>query len=108
WITALLWGAYFTSSIAVFFGSTWTPTLLGMLGYGRNTSALATSINTLGGALGGLLLMRFTDTRGAKSISVLPALAVPVLLTMALSVARGRLIATFYFLAILLQVGRPQ
>jgi AAHS family 4-hydroxybenzoate transporter-like MFS transporter len=105
WITPLLWGAYFTSSIAVFFGATWTPTLLGMLGYSRNTSALATSINTLGGALGGLLLMRFTDTRGAKSISVLPALAVPVLLTMALSGFVGRSFLALYFLANTLQVG---
>jgi MFS transporter, AAHS family, 4-hydroxybenzoate transporter len=105
WITPLLWLAYFTSSIAVFFGSAWTPTILGMLGYARNTSALAASINTLGGALGGLLLMRFTDTRGAMSISVLPALAVPVLLTMGLSGAGGNAFLVLYFLATMLQVG---
>jgi MFS transporter, AAHS family, 4-hydroxybenzoate transporter len=105
WITPLLWIAYFTSSIAVFFGATWTPTILGMLGYGRNTSALTASINTLGGALGGLLLMRFTDTRGAISIAALPALAVPILLTMGLSGAGGNAFLVLYFLATTLQVG---
>jgi MFS transporter, AAHS family, 4-hydroxybenzoate transporter len=105
WITPLLWIAYFASSIAVFFGSSWAPTILGMIGYGRTTAALTASINVLGGALGGLLLMRFTDTRGAISIAAFPILAVPVLLTMGLSGVAGSAFLVLYFFSTMLQVG---
>jgi MFS transporter, AAHS family, 4-hydroxybenzoate transporter len=105
WVTPLLWAGYFASSIAVFFVSSWTPTILVLLGYGRNTAALTASINTLGGALAGLLLMRFTDTRGATSIAALPCVATPLLLTMGVSGAGAGAFLVLYFLATSLQVG---
>ncbi len=37
-------------------------------------------MNTLCGALGGLLLMRFTDNKGPIAITAMPALAIPFLL----------------------------
>jgi AAHS family 4-hydroxybenzoate transporter-like MFS transporter len=84
WITPLLWTAYIASSIAVFFRVTWEPSVFQALGFSRSTAALASSANSIGGAIGGLLLMRFTDTRGAIAVAVLPALAVPTLLAMGL------------------------
>jgi AAHS family 4-hydroxybenzoate transporter-like MFS transporter len=95
WITPLIWTAYTVSSIAVFFGSQWGPTVLQAIGYSRSTAALAVSANSIGTALGALLLMRFIDRRGAISIAVFPMVVIPVLLTMAF----GR-IAGFGFLAL--------
>jgi AAHS family 4-hydroxybenzoate transporter-like MFS transporter len=85
WITPLIWCAYTVSSVAVFFVATWGPSILQMIGFGRSSAALASSVNILGGALGGLLLMRFIDRRGAVSIAAFPALAVPLLLVLGLS-----------------------
>ena len=84
WITPILWTAYIASSIAVFFRVSWEPSVFQALGFSRSTAALASSANSIGGAIGGLLLMRFTDTRGAIAVAVLPALAVPTLLAMGL------------------------
>ena len=84
WITPILWTAYIASSIAVFFRVSWEPSVFQALGFSRSTAALASSANSIGGAIGGLLLMRFTDTRGAIAVAVLPALAVPTLLLMGL------------------------
>jgi hypothetical protein len=48
WITPLLWLAYTASSMAVFFSSSWGPTILMMIGYSRSTSAVtAASLNIL-------------------------------------------------------------
>ena len=79
-ITPLLWIAYIFSSITAFFLATWTPLVFEALGYERSTAALAAAANSAMGALGGLLLMRFTDRLGAIAITVMPLLAVPALL----------------------------
>lgn len=84
WITPILWIAYIASSIAVFFRVSWEPSVFQAIGFSRSTAALASSANSIGGAIGGLLLMRFTDTRGVIAVAVLPALAVPTLLVMGL------------------------
>jgi AAHS family 4-hydroxybenzoate transporter-like MFS transporter len=65
WITPLLWIAYIASSMAVFFIANWTPLLAEALGETHDQAAISGSFHSLGGALGGLLLMRFIDNRGA-------------------------------------------
>jgi AAHS family 4-hydroxybenzoate transporter-like MFS transporter len=105
WITPLIWFTYCVSSIAVFFSATWGPSVLQMVGFSRNQSALAPSVNVLGGALGGLILMRFVDKRGAISIAALPALAVPILLVMGLAGIGGYGFLALYFFATLCLVG---
>jgi MFS transporter, AAHS family, 4-hydroxybenzoate transporter len=80
WITPMLWIAYIFSSMAVFFLATWTPLVFEALAYSRPEAAAAGSITAVAGALGGLALMRFTDTFGAIAVAVMPALAVPLLL----------------------------
>jgi MFS transporter, AAHS family, 4-hydroxybenzoate transporter len=98
WITPILWTAYIASSIAVFFRVSWEPTVFQALGFSRSTAALASSANSIGGAIGGLLLMRFTDTRGAIAVAVLPALAVPTLLAMGLvQLGGGAFLALSFF-----------
>jgi AAHS family 4-hydroxybenzoate transporter-like MFS transporter len=80
WITPLLWLAYICSSMAVFFFATWSPLVFEALGYSRSDAASAASVNALAGALGGLLLMRFTDARGAIAVALMPLVAAPMLL----------------------------
>jgi MFS transporter, AAHS family, 4-hydroxybenzoate transporter len=82
-ITPLLWLAYIASSMAVFFLATWTPLVFEALDFTRAQAALAGSVNAVAGALGGLLLMRFTDNKGAIAITAMPLVAVPLLLVAA-------------------------
>lgn len=79
-ITPLLWIAYIFSSMTTFFLATWTPLVFEAVGFTRATAAMAGTVNTLCGALGGLLLMRFTDIKGPIAITAMPALAIPLLL----------------------------
>jgi AAHS family 4-hydroxybenzoate transporter-like MFS transporter len=79
-ITPLLWIAYIFSSMTAFFLATWTPLVFEALGYSRSTAAWAATVNSAFGALGGLALMRFTDKFGAIAITVMPLLAIPLLL----------------------------
>jgi len=105
WITPLLWGAFIASSVAVFLRVSWGPTILESMGYSRDTAAITTSISSVGSAIGGLLLMRFTDTRGAISIAVFPALTVPLLLVMGLGKFGGMGFLVMYFFLTMLLVG---
>jgi AAHS family 4-hydroxybenzoate transporter-like MFS transporter len=85
WITPLLWLAYIFSSMTAFFLVTWTPLVFEALQFSRNEAATAASVNAAMGAVGGLLLMRFTDRLGAIAIVVMPICAIPLLLTVGLS-----------------------
>jgi len=105
WITPLLWMAYIASSVAVFLRVSWGPTILQAIGYSRPAAAYATSVASLGGALGGLLLMRFTDTRGAISIAAYPVFSVPLLLIMGLGKIGGFPFLGLYFLMTMFLVG---
>jgi len=79
-VTPLLWSAYIASSTAVFFKANWTPLVLEYLHYSRTMAAGYSSISSLGSALGGLLLMRFTDKYGAGAVGIMALISVPVLL----------------------------
>lgn len=81
WITPLVWMAYIASSLAVFFIVNWTPVVFEALKYTRKEAATAASLYSGVGALGGLLLMRFTDKRGAIAITVMPVMTAILLLT---------------------------
>jgi AAHS family 4-hydroxybenzoate transporter-like MFS transporter len=79
-ITPLLWAAYICSSLTTFCLATWTPLIFESLKFSRIDAAWAGSAQSLAATISALLLMRFTDKFGAISISVMPAMAVPVLL----------------------------
>jgi AAHS family 4-hydroxybenzoate transporter-like MFS transporter len=79
-ITPLIWLAYIFSSMAVFFIVNWTPLVFEALRFTRAQAAAAASLNSAMGAVGGLLLMRFTDKRGAIAIAVMPAITCVLLL----------------------------
>lgn len=81
WITPLVWMAYIASSLAVFFIVNWTPVVFEALKYSRKEAATAASLYSGVGAIGGLLLMRFTDKRGAIAITVMPVMTAILLIT---------------------------
>jgi AAHS family 4-hydroxybenzoate transporter-like MFS transporter len=80
WITPLIWTAYIFSSMAVFFIVNWTPLVFEALNFTRAEAAAASSMNSLMGAVGGLILMRFTDKRGAIAITTMPVVTAALLL----------------------------
>jgi MFS transporter, AAHS family, 4-hydroxybenzoate transporter len=105
-ITPLLWLAYIASSMAVFFLATWTPLVFEALHFTRAQAALAGSINAAAGAVGGLLLMRFTDNKGAIAITAMPLVAVPLLLIAAfVDVGQAGFFALFALIALFLIGG---
>jgi MFS transporter, AAHS family, 4-hydroxybenzoate transporter len=105
-ITPLLWLAYIASSMAVFFLATWTPLVFEALNFTRSQAALAGSVGAAAGAVGGLLLMRFTDNLGAIAITVMPLLAIPLLLIAAFAdVGHAAFFALFALIALFLVGG---
>jgi AAHS family 4-hydroxybenzoate transporter-like MFS transporter len=105
-ITPLLWLAYIASSMAVFFLATWTPLVFEALNFTRSQAALAGSLNAIAGAVGGLLLMRFTDNLGAIAITAMPLVAVPLLLTAAfVDLGHGVFLTLFALIALFLIGG---
>src|SRR5262249_43230673 len=83
--TPLVWLAYIASSFAVFFIVNWTPLVFVALKYTLNEAATAASLNSALGAVGGLLLMRFTDRRGSIAITIMPVLTFAVLMVAGLA-----------------------
>jgi AAHS family 4-hydroxybenzoate transporter-like MFS transporter len=79
-ITPLIWMAYIASSFAVFFLVNWTPLVFESLSFSRAEAATAATLTSLMGAVGGLLLARFTDRRGAIAITVMPIVTFCLLL----------------------------
>lgn len=105
-ITPLLWGGYIASSLAVYFMSSWGPLVLESLEFPRRTAALVTSLSGILGAVGGLLLMRFTDRYGPRAVAFYPALGVPILLIMGLGlVAHDWFLVVQVIMALLISGG---
>ena len=106
WITPLLWIAYIFSSMTVFFLATWTPLVFEALNYTRSQAALAGSLSAVAGAIGGLLLMRFTDNKGAIAITAMPLLAIPLLFIAAfVGMDQDKFLALFTLIALFLIGG---
>ncbi len=64
----------------MFFIVNWTPLVFEALHYTRVEAASVASLNSLMGAFGGVLLMRFTDKRGAIAITIMPFITALLLL----------------------------
>jgi AAHS family 4-hydroxybenzoate transporter-like MFS transporter len=80
YLTPLVWVAYIASSFAVFFIVNWTPLVFEALKYTRAEAANVAALNSVAGAIGGVLLMRFTDRKGAIAITVMPVACASLLL----------------------------
>jgi len=82
-ITPLLWTAYIASSCAVFFIVNWTPLVFEALDYSRAQAATAATTISIMGVFGGIILMRFTDAKGAIAITIMPVMTFGLLLVAA-------------------------
>ncbi|HTV80445.1 MAG TPA: MFS transporter [Steroidobacteraceae bacterium] len=80
YITPLLWLAFAASSLTQYFFATWGPIVFEQMGLSRSGAAWSSSFNSLVGATGAVVLMRFTDRLGPASLAVMPILAVPLLM----------------------------
>ena len=98
WITPLLWLGYIASTLAIYFKANWGPIVYEDLKFTRDMAAYVSSLAGLLGAVLGLLLMRFTDRKGAIAVAFYPALAAPVLLLIGLVPISP---TTFLFLSVL-------
>jgi AAHS family 4-hydroxybenzoate transporter-like MFS transporter len=79
-ITPLLWLAYICSSLTAFCLTNWTVMVFVALRFTHAEAAWALSVSSLASMLGGMAIMRFTDKRGAIAITVMPLIAVPLML----------------------------
>jgi AAHS family 4-hydroxybenzoate transporter-like MFS transporter len=104
-ITPLLWLGYVASSLAIYFSASWGPIVLEELKFPRQTSALVASTGSLMGAVAGLLLMRFTDRHGPRSVAIYPAIAVPVLLILGFGLVPHEVFLAVAILAVVLVSG---
>jgi MFS transporter, AAHS family, 4-hydroxybenzoate transporter len=84
-VTPLLWSSYFFCAVAVFFISSWTPTLAQALGISAAYSALALTFFSLGTLIASLSMMRFLDRFGAIIIPVFPVIACPAFVLLGLA-----------------------
>jgi MFS transporter, AAHS family, 4-hydroxybenzoate transporter len=84
-ITTVLWVAYTCSSAVVFYLAFWGPILNERLGFSTGAAAILAALSSVAGALGQLLIGRFVDNRGARTIAYMPMLAVPCLLLIGLA-----------------------
>ncbi len=64
----------------MFFIVNWTPLVFEALKYTRAEAANVAAVNSVAGALGGVLLMRFTDRKGAIAITAMPVACAILLL----------------------------
>jgi MFS transporter, AAHS family, 4-hydroxybenzoate transporter len=62
----------------LFFLASWMPVLLESAGLTPGHAALAGSLFSIGGMIGSLAIMRFTDRHGAIAVALLPLIGVPV------------------------------
>ena len=80
WITPLIWIAYFFSSFAIYLKTSFGVLFLEQLGLSVETATNLSSIGALIGAIGGVVLLMFTEKRGPGWIILAPLLGIPFLL----------------------------
>jgi AAHS family 4-hydroxybenzoate transporter-like MFS transporter len=78
YVTPVLWLIYIANSMTLLFLQNWLPMLIESIGVQPGHAALVAAMFSVGGAAGGLALMRFIDNRGPGVIAWLPILGVPL------------------------------
>jgi AAHS family 4-hydroxybenzoate transporter-like MFS transporter len=77
-ITPLLWIVFIVNSMALYFLQNWLPILMEGVGINPQSAGIITTMFSVGGVLGGLILCRFVDRHGVLAIISLPAIGGPV------------------------------
>jgi AAHS family 4-hydroxybenzoate transporter-like MFS transporter len=78
WVTPILWLLFVINLMVFYFINLYIPLVLTKAGYPIGDAALAASAFQLGGTIGGLVLARPLDRYGFVSVTILFALAVPI------------------------------
>ncbi|MCQ6255155.1 MFS transporter [Pseudomonas sp. Q11] len=89
WVTPMIWLGYSASSMAMYFLASWSPLVYQYAGFDRATASWVSSIASFSGAMAGLAMMRFVDTRGPYMVMIYPLLALPFLLVLGISGMQG-------------------
>jgi MFS transporter, AAHS family, 4-hydroxybenzoate transporter len=80
YITPLIWVTYFFSSFAIYLKASFGVLFMEELGIERASAANIASISGMIGAIGGVLLLWFTEKRGPAWIAIAPFLGIPLAL----------------------------
>ncbi|MBH3398042.1 MFS transporter [Pseudomonas fluorescens] len=89
WLTPMIWLGYSASSMAMYFLASWSPLVYQYAGFDRATASWVSSIASFSGAMAGLAMMRFVDTRGPYMVMIYPLLALPFLLVLGITGMQG-------------------
>jgi len=100
-ITPLIWVTYFFSSFAIYLKASFGVLFMEELGIERATAANLASIGGMIGAIGGVLLLWFTERRGPAWIALAPLLGIPL----ALWIGSGVLLEGPLFIPVILLGG---
>ena len=98
YITPIIWFTYFCSSFAIYLKSSFGVLFLEELGIARAEAANLSSIGGFIGAVGGVVLLWFTEKRGPAWIAIAPLIGVPL----ALWIGSGSLLDGPLFIPVIL------
>jgi AAHS family 4-hydroxybenzoate transporter-like MFS transporter len=79
-ITLFIWAAYFFSSVAIYLKNAYGVLFMENLGIARQDAAWLAGASGMVGAIGGVILLAFTEKRGPGWIAIAPLLGIPVVL----------------------------
>ena len=96
YVTTALWLAYIANSMALFFLQNWLPVLIEATGVDAHRAALMTTLFSVGGTLGGLVLMRFIDRHGVRLVTCLPLIGFPLVAVLGMDLKMGLLTAAVF------------
>lgn len=80
--TLLIWLLYFASLFNIYLLMSWLPSLLERSGFSNEQAAMVSGINSLGGAIGGIVLGYLVGKLGKRILLVAYLLAVPAVAAM--------------------------
>ncbi|MEX3854790.1 MFS transporter [Paraburkholderia sp. BR10923] len=96
YVTTALWLAYIANSMALFFLQNWLPVLIEATGVAAHRAALMTTLFSVGGTLGGLVLMRFIDRHGVRLVTCLPLVGFPLVAALGMDLNTALLTAAVF------------
>jgi AAHS family 4-hydroxybenzoate transporter-like MFS transporter len=88
-ITPVIWFTYFFSSFAIYMRVSFSVVFLEMLGVNRIEGTNIGSVGSIVGAVGGVLLLMFTEKRGPAWIALAPLVGVPAMLAIGWGLTGG-------------------
>ncbi|HVE09905.1 MAG TPA: MFS transporter [Paraburkholderia sp.] len=95
-ITPLLWIVFVVNSMALYFLQNWLPILMEGVGIDPSGAGLITTMFSVGGVLGGLILCRFVDRHGVLAIISLPAIGAPIVAALGITSSQAWLMLAVF------------